>query len=99
MIVVISRMHVKPGVQEQLKALAKITVDATLKEHGCISYRFVQDAFDDCVFCFVEEWLNQDCLKAHTLTEHFRIWREQNAHMIADRTIKVYEAQEASLKL
>lgn len=99
MIVLVSRMQIKPGFQEDIKALAKVAIDATLKEKGCISYRFLQDSFDDCTFCFVEEWLDQESLRAHTLTEHFLKWREQNAHMVADRAIKIYEAQESSFKL
>lgn len=99
MIVLISRMKIKPGFQDDIKALAKVTVEATLKEQGCISYRFVQDCFDECVFCFVEEWQDEACLKAHTLTDHFLHWRKNNAQMIDDRMIKIYEGHEAGIKL
>lgn len=97
MIVVLARMRIKPGFQTEIKALALSAIEATRKEQGNISYSLLQDPYDDCEFCFVEEWQDQAALKAHTQSMHFLKWREQGAHMVADRTIKVYSSQEVSL--
>ena len=57
MIVVVSVLSIKPGFQAEIKKLAQVAVEATRKEQGCNSYRFLQDPYDDCEFCFVEECL------------------------------------------
>jgi len=93
MVIVISRMVIKPGLQAEIKAVAAAAVDATINEQGCVSYRFLQDTADDCTFFFVEEWQDQEALKAHTQTEHFRIWREQSAPIVVSRNLSVYDGQ------
>lgn len=94
MIIVVSRLRVKPGFAGEIKMLVQEAVEATRQESGCLSYRFLQDAFDDCEFCFVEEWRDQEALKAHRAEAHFIKWREKSADMVAERIIKRYHAQE-----
>ena len=94
MIVVVSSLRVKPEFEAEIKKFAREAVEATRRESGCISYRFFQDAYDACEFCFVEEWRDPEALKAHRSEAHFLRWREQSAHMVAERIIKRYEAKE-----
>jgi len=94
MIVVIAQLRIKSGFQEEIKKLAQVAVEATRKEQGCIAYRFLQDPYDICEFCFVEEWRDQDALKAHRLKAHFLKWREESAHMVAERKVGRYDARE-----
>lgn len=97
MIVVMARIRVKTGFEEEIKGLAKAAVAATVKEEGCVSYRFLQDAYDAREFCFVEEWTGLDALRAHTRTAHFAAWREASGPLIEERDLKLYEASETRL--
>ncbi len=94
MIVVVSSLRVKPGCEAEIKLLAREAVAATRQESGCLSYRFFQDAYDACEFCFVEAWRDTEALKAHRNEAHFIKWREKSAPMVAERIIKRYDAQE-----
>lgn len=94
MVVVVAQVRIKPGFQEEIKRLAQAAVEATQKEQGCNIYRFLQNPYDDCEFCFVEEWQDPEALKAHRLQAHFIKWREESAHMVADRAVKRYNAAE-----
>jgi quinol monooxygenase YgiN len=86
-------MRIKPGSQAAIKLLAQEVVTATRKEPGCISYRFLQDAFDDCEVSFVEEWQDRDSITAHVLTPHYLTFREQNASLIVERIVTFYNSQ------
>lgn len=97
MIIVIANMRINPGSLQDLQPLAAAAVAATSQEEGCISYRFLTDPADESSCCFVEEWQDAACLKAHTRTAHFLAWREQSAPFVLDRNIKLYDGTEISL--
>jgi len=97
MIVVVAQLRIKSGFQEEIKKLAQVAVEATRKEQGCIAYRFLQNPYDTCEFCFVEEWRDQDALKAHRLQAHFLKWREESAHIVEGRKVGRYDAREINV--
>ena len=97
MIVVVANTRIKDGYQSEILQLAKVVSDATRQESGCISYRFLQDPYDICEFFFIEEWQDAQSLQAHRSTAHVLEWRDKIAHMVAERKIKRYSANEVDV--
>lgn len=97
MIVVVANTRIKEGYQSEILQLASVVAEATRQEPGCISYRFLQDPFDQCEFFFVEEWQDAQSLQAHRATAHVVEWRAKSAHMVAERKIKRYSAEEVDV--
>jgi quinol monooxygenase YgiN len=97
MIVLLVRLRIKPGVQQEIKALAKNVVDATQKEQGCVSYNLLQDPYDDCEFRIIEEWASLEDLHAHSRTPHLAKWHEDSASLIEEKTVNIYDSQAMSL--
>lgn len=46
-------------------------VTKTREEDGCISYELTHDLKDEGHFLFIEKWVDEEALKAHTESEHF----------------------------
>lgn len=72
MIKVIAKMTLQDGKFEEMKTIATKLVTATVKEEGNIAYQLFQDKNNPNIVIFVEEWENEQALKAHTMTEHFK---------------------------
>lgn len=58
-------------IEEALRLYEKLVI-ATRNERGCIRYNLHRDIDDDSILTMIEEWENEDCLKAHFETEHFK---------------------------
>lgn len=97
MIVVIANTRFKEGCGAQVLPLAKAVAEATHREPGCISYRFLQDPFDPCEFFFVEQWQDAQSLQAHRTRPHVLEWRDKIAPMVAERRIKRFSAEEVDV--
>lgn len=97
MIVVVSSIRVIPGSEAEIIKVANEFAAITRQEIGCCMYRFLQDPTSNCEFCFVEEWKDLEALEAHCHAVHFFAWREKSAHMVAERIVRRYSAQEISL--
>lgn len=96
MIVVVSSIRVIPGCEAEIIKAANEFVATTRQEKGCRMYRFLQDPASNCDFCFVEEWQDLEALEAHCHAVHFFTWREKSAHMVAERIVRRYSAQESN---
>lgn len=72
MVIVIARVRPRPEAREELLALLSGVEAASRQDDGCLNYGYytgVTDA-DDCVA--VEEWRDEDALRAHLATPHVR---------------------------
>ncbi|MBR5270456.1 MAG: antibiotic biosynthesis monooxygenase [Anaerotignum sp.] len=74
MIVLLAKSVVLEGKQQEFIAAAEKLVKATREEPGCVYYDLVQDASDDRVFTFVEKYLDEAAVEAHTNSEHFQTY-------------------------
>jgi quinol monooxygenase YgiN len=97
MIILLVRLRIKPGLQQEIKAVAKAAVDATRKEQGCVSYNLLQDPYDDCEFRIIEEWASLEDLRAHGRMPHLAKWHKDSASLIEEKAINIYDSQAISL--
>lgn len=72
MIYVIATLTVKPETRAELIAAAKLSIAATRKEAGNISYDMHESVTDPSRIVFVEQWQDADVLGAHGKSEHMR---------------------------
>ena len=72
MIVLLAKSVLLEGKQQEFIAIAEKLVKATREEPGCVYYDLVQ--MDENVFCFVEKYLDEAAVEAHTTSEHFQTY-------------------------
>ncbi len=71
MIYIIAESYIKPECREQFLALAKEMIRATRNEPGNISYTLTEDLNEPNHFTYLEEWQDEDAIKAHNASAHF----------------------------
>ncbi len=72
MIKITALCKVKEDCREAFLATAKILVDASRAEAGCISYGLYEDADDCAELIFIEEWASDEAIEEHCDSEHFQ---------------------------
>jgi quinol monooxygenase YgiN len=72
MIVVITRMKVKPEQEKDFVSAIRSMLEPTRVEPGCVSYRFVRDINDPLSYLLIEEWEDRESIKKHILSRGFR---------------------------
>ena len=77
MIVLIAKSVVAEKNVAEFLQLAKKMVDETRKEAGCIFYDLVQDTNEQGVFYFVEKYVDQQAVDAHTSSAYFKTYVPQ----------------------
>ncbi|MDF2505543.1 MULTISPECIES: putative quinol monooxygenase [Clostridium] len=71
MIKVIAKGYIKSGEVDKFKEVATELVKESRKEEENISYGLYQDANNDKILTFIEEWQDQAALDKHMKTPHF----------------------------
>lgn len=71
MIKVVAKGYIKPGEIDKFKEVASELVKESRKEEENISYGLYQDANNEQILTFIEEWKNQAALDKHMKTAHF----------------------------
>lgn len=69
--VINARITVKQEAIEQFKAYAKVIVEASNLERGCLFYSLYQEVANPASFIFYEEYINQEAIDFHNSTDHF----------------------------
>ena len=72
MIVLLAKSIVQDGKQQEFISVAEKLVKATREEPGCVYYDLVQES--EKVFLFVEKYLDEDAVKHHMESTHFRTY-------------------------
>jgi quinol monooxygenase YgiN len=72
MIVVTSRMIVRPEAQEEFLKTLRGMLEPTRVEPGCTNYSFYQDIENKNAFILVEEWETKADLDSHIHKESYR---------------------------
>ena len=71
MIAIYANFALKEENVAQFVEIAKELIEKTNKENGCFSYELIRSKKDANTFAFMERWENQECLNAHSKSEHF----------------------------
>ena len=87
MIYVVATTQVKPESRDDFIKGAKVNIEATRKEKGCISYESHSSIHDPNLFVVVERWETRDDLTAHGRAPHMKVWRELSAPLKAAPTV------------
>ncbi|MCQ4935168.1 MULTISPECIES: putative quinol monooxygenase [Anaerotignum] len=77
MIVLIAKSVVTEKNQAAFLQLAQKMVEETRKEQGCIFYDLVRDTNEADVFYFVEKYVDQAAVDAHTSSQYFKTYVPQ----------------------
>ena len=84
MLVVHVHVHVKPEYVEAFKKATLANVRESIKEPGVARFDFAQRQDDPTRFVLVETYRTAEAPAAHKETNHYQIWRDAVAPMMAE---------------
>ena len=87
-----ARVFIKPGKEADFISAAKMMIENSNKEEGCLGYMLYQDPYEKTNFIFVERYVNQAAIDFHFGTSYFK----EFGTLISDMTsnpmeIKIYD--------
>lgn len=71
MIKIVAKNIVKEDCIHEFMKYASKLIEESRKETGCKQYGLFQDISNPFVLTFIEEWRDEDAIKAHNNSEHF----------------------------
>lgn len=89
MILVIARLVIRPGSAPHLLGPARICIEATRREQGCLAYDLFQSTTEPDMLVFVERWETREALSRHARTPHIAAWREAGKPYVIERQIEI----------
>jgi quinol monooxygenase YgiN len=69
---IIARVFIKPGSEDQFISAARTMIDNSNKEEGCLGYMLYQEPYEKTNFIFVEKYKNQAAVDFHFGTDYFK---------------------------
>jgi autoinducer 2-degrading protein len=84
MLVVHVQVRVKPECVEAFKAATLENARQSLREPGIARFDVVQQADDPTRFVLVEAYRSIEATTAHKATQHYQVWRDTVAPMMAE---------------
>jgi autoinducer 2-degrading protein len=84
MLVVHVHVHVKPEYLEAFKAATLVNARASVQEPGIAAFDVCQQQNDPAKFVLVEAYRTPAAPAAHKETEHYKVWRDTVAPMMAE---------------
>jgi quinol monooxygenase YgiN len=69
-------IRVPPGEVEALSPHMRKAIQGSRAEPGCIFYSLAEDVAEPGVIRAFEIYKDDDALRAHGASEHFKVWRE-----------------------
>lgn len=70
MLIIEGWLHFAPGEIEKFSQAARIMVEETRKEEGCLLYFFARDMNDPDILRITERWSDEAALDAHSKSPH-----------------------------
>jgi len=67
-----AKVFIKPGKEAEFITAAKMMIENSNKEEGCLGYMLYQDPYEKTNFIFVEKYKNQAAIDVHFATPYFR---------------------------
>ena len=89
MFIVHVQIRVKPECVEAFKTATLANARASVQEPGVARFDVVQQADDPTRFALVEVYRDADANVAHKQTEHYPVWRDTVAAMMAEPRTRV----------
>ena len=84
-------VRVKPDAVEAFRAATLANARASVREPGVARFDVMQDREDPTRFVLVEVYRTAEAPAAHKETEHYRVWRDAVADLMAEpRTARRY---------
>ena len=84
MLVVHVHVHVKPECLEAFKAATLENARQSIREPGIARFDVAQQVDDPTRFVLVEAYRTPDAPAAHKETQHYQVWRDAVASMMAE---------------
>ncbi len=81
-VTVLAGLKIKPEFCEEFLKRAKEVVTLTRKEAGCVRYDLVRDVFDETIFYFIEEYIDDDAFQAHRVMPYMPPFRDFRANAV-----------------
>jgi len=79
-----ARVFVKPGRESDFISAAKVMVENSNKEAGCLGYKLFQDPYEKSSFIFVEYYKDQAAIDFHFATSYFKEFGATIADMVSE---------------
>ena len=99
MVVVSVRVQVKASSRDTFLEMARVMVECSREEKGCIRYSVYADPFDSGGFVYLEEWESHEALKAHTRTAHYESYIAQLPQVLTQPSeIRIYSVSRVELR-
>jgi quinol monooxygenase YgiN len=76
-----ARVFIKPGRESDFISAARVMIENSNKEEGCVSYMLYQDPYEKTNFIFIERYKNQAAIDFHFATSYFKAFGERIADM------------------
>ncbi|MCO5793705.1 MAG: putative quinol monooxygenase [Blastomonas fulva] len=70
MLIIEGWLHFAPGEIDKFAEAARIMVEATLQEEGCLHYSFARDMANPDILRIAERWTDDAALDAHLTSPH-----------------------------
>jgi quinol monooxygenase YgiN len=77
MIVLIVKLRVRPGTEEECKTCMRAMEKETRKEPGCLMYIAHQSTDDPTLLAFYEQYKDEAALEAHRTSPYFKEYVEK----------------------
>lgn len=70
MLIIEGWLHFAPGEIDKFAEAARIMVEATHEEEGCLHYSFARDMNNPDILRIAERWTDEESLAAHSTSPH-----------------------------
>jgi quinol monooxygenase YgiN len=82
MVVLIVKLRVRPGTEEECKRYMRLLEKETRKEPGCLMYVAHQSADDPTLLAFYEQYKDKAALDTHWASSYFKEFVENGINKI-----------------
>jgi quinol monooxygenase YgiN len=82
-VMLLGELHGLVGRMAELHALLGELADGANAEPDCVSFRVLDDAADPGELVLLASWTNEDALRTHYATAHYRRYRERVGPLLA----------------
>lgn len=87
-----AKVFIKPGKEADFISAAKMMIENSNKEEGCLGYMLYQDPYEKTNFIFVEKYKNQAAIDVHFTTPYFKEFGTITADMTSKpMEIKIFD--------
>jgi quinol monooxygenase YgiN len=89
MFIVHVQVQIKPGCEEAFIAATLLNAQSSVQEPGIARFDVLRDATDPLHFTLLEVYRDADAVVSHKGTEHYGVWRDTVADMMATPRVSV----------